>query len=279
MRIVHEPSDLRGAQSPLVLVPTMGALHEGHLELVRQARRHGETVVVSIFVNPTQFGPNEDFGRYPRNLARDAALADGAGADFVYAPSVETMYPRGAMTKVVVPEVTERYEGALRPGHFEGVATVVLKLLDQVRPDVALFGRKDLQQCAVVRRMVEDLDVPVRLEFVETFREDDGLAMSSRNVYLSAEDRARAPQLHALLQSVAGRLRGGSPLPPTLEAGRRELEGLGFAVDYLDLVSSRSFVPLERLEEDAALVVAARLGKTRLIDNVEMRLHAPRSWS
>jgi len=265
VRIVHTPERLSGR---VALVPTMGALHEGHLELVRQARGKADTVAVSVFVNPTQFGPNEDFARYPRNLERDAALAAGAGADVVYAPSVETMYPRGAMTKVVVPEVTELYEGAHRPGHFDGVATVVLKLFNMVRPDVALFGRKDLQQCAAIRRMVEDLDVPVALEFVPTFREADGLAMSSRNVYLSPEERAQAPRLHAALREVAGRVLEGADVGEALREAEARLGG--FEIDYLDLVSSRTFQPAFGPAEDAAVVVAARLGRTRLIDNVEL---------
>ena len=268
--IVHLPSELAEAERPIAFVPTMGALHEGHLELVRQARKRGKSVVVSIFVNPTQFGPNEDFARYPRDLEKDAALAASAGADFVYAPSVETMYPRSTMTQVVVPEVTEWYEGAHRPGHFDGVASVVLKLFNQVRPDVALFGRKDLQQCAVIRRMVEDLDVPVELAFVPTFREEDGLAMSSRNVYLSSEERAVAPTLHQTLAEAAQLLEQGADPQQTLTGARTRLSDLGFEWDYLDLVSSRRFAPVDEATEDAALVVAARLGKTRLIDNIEL---------
>jgi pantoate--beta-alanine ligase len=248
----------------------MGALHEGHLELIRQGRKRGGTVVVSIFVNPTQFGPNEDFTRYPRDLIRDAELAEGAGADVVYAPSVETMYPHESMTVVSVPEVTELYEGAHRPGHFDGVATVVLKLFNQVRPDLALFGRKDLQQCAVIRRMVEDLNVPVVLEFVPTHREADGLAMSSRNVYLSSEERALAPRLHACLVRTADALRARGEAETLLSRARSEIIDLGFELDYLDLVSARTFQPLTVSTKDAAIVVAARLGRTRLIDNVEL---------
>lgn len=270
MKIVHLPSDLQDVPRRLAFVATMGALHEGHLELVRQARKRGETVVVSVFVNPTQFGPNEDFSRYPRNLERDTELAASAGADFVYAPSVDTMYPRGTMTKVVVPEVTDLYEGAARPGHFDGVSTVVLKLFNQVRPDVALFGRKDLQQCAVIRRMVEDLNLQIDLEFVPTYRESDGLAMSSRNVYLSSEERATAPFLHATLTRLAGELKAGGDSKTLLSQARVALVEKGFDADYLDLISSRRFQPLSSVEDDAALVVAARLGKTRLIDNVEL---------
>lgn len=268
MRIVHLPSDLVGVERPLAFVPTMGALHDGHLELVRQARKRATTVAVSIFVNPTQFGPHEDFARYPRDLQRDAALVRDAGADLVYAPSVETMYPHGAMTKVAVPEVTELYEGAARPGHFEGVATVVLKLFNQVRPDLALFGRKDLQQCAVIRRMVEDLNLPVALEFVPTVREGTGLAMSSRNAYLTPEERALAPRLHETLRWTADSIAAGVEVEETLRAARTRLDG--FDVDYLDLVSSTTFRPVRQEAADAAVVVAARLGRTRLIDNVEL---------
>ena len=268
MRIIHDPSELRSLSGPIAFVPTMGALHEGHLELVRKAKRHGGAVVVSVFVNPTQFGPSEDFTRYPRDLTRDAGLAESAGADVVYAPSVETVYPRGVMTKVVVPEVAERYEGALRPGHFDGVATVVLKLFNQVRPDVALFGRKDLQQCAVIRRMVEDLNVPVTLDFVPTFREADGLAMSSRNVYLSPQERAIAPRLHEVLEWFLKV--EDETVESRLATGREQLRQEGFAVDYLDLVSSQTFQPQTSIHTDSAVIVAARLGRTRLIDNIQL---------
>lgn len=268
MTIAHHPDELLALNAPIAFVPTMGALHEGHLELVRQARRRGRTVVVSVFVNPTQFGPNEDFARYPRDLDQDAARAATAGADVVYAPAVETMYPRGEMTKVVVPEVAELYDGAFRPGHFEGVATVVLKLFNQVRPESAFFGRKDLQQCAVVRRMVEDLDLAIDLEFVPTLRESDGLAMSSRNVYLSHQDREIAPQLYRALVRVARQIADGEPVERSLREGADLLSA--FSVDYLDLVSTRTFRPLREPGEDAAVIVAARLGKTRLIDNVEL---------
>ena len=268
MRIVHHPRDLDALPRPLALVPTMGALHEGHLKLVRRAKASGDTVVVSVFVNPTQFGPHEDFARYPRDLARDATLAASAGADVVYAPAVETMYPRKETTQLLVPEVAERYEGAHRPGHFQGVATVVLKLFNQVRPDVALFGRKDLQQCAVVRRMVEDLNVPVRLEFVPTVREADGLAMSSRNAYLSSEDRALAPRLRATLLTVAKA--EPAAIEPRLAEARASLFHAGFDVDYLDLIDVGSFRPTLDPVPGTAVVVAARLGRTRLIDNVEL---------
>lgn len=267
MKIVHLPEELRGFGGTTAFVPTMGALHEGHLELVREAKRQANRVVVSVFVNPTQFGPNEDFARYPRNLERDSELAGGAGADVVYAPSVETMYPAGESTRVQVSGVTELYEGAHRPGHFDGVATVVLKLFNQVRPDVALFGRKDLQQCAVIAQMVRDLAVPVRLSFVPTVREADGLAMSSRNAYLSPEERAVAPTLYASLRQAVERLRAGVSSAESLEEARRAVSAVGFEVDYLDLIDASRFVPSA---EGNAIVAAARLGRTRLIDNIEL---------
>lgn len=269
MKIVHLPEELRGFAGTTAFVPTMGALHDGHLELVRQAKSQADRVVVSVFVNPTQFGPNEDFTRYPRNLERDSELAGEAGADLVYAPSVETMYLEGESTRVQVSGVTDLYEGAHRPGHFDGVATVVLKLFNQVRPDVALFGRKDLQQCAVIAQMVRDLAVPVRLSFVPTVRETDGLAMSSRNVYLSPEERAAAPTLYASLRRAAERMHGGLSSAEALTEAKAAVSSVGFVVDYLDLIDANGFTPSTRAETGHAIVVAARLGKTRLIDNLE----------
>jgi pantoate--beta-alanine ligase len=266
--VVSHPFELPAASGIRVLVPTMGALHAGHAELIRQAGQHGDQVVVSIFVNPTQFGPNEDFARYPRDLERDVETVREAGGHVVYAPSVETMYPRERMTKVIVPEVTELYEGAHRPGHFEGVATIVLKLINQVRPVVAVFARKDLQQCAVVRRMVADLDHPVQIEIVETVRESDGLAMSSRNVYLSAEERLIAPGLYTALTAARDAMRNGIEPDSARDEGRVNLEKIGFVVDYFDLVDADRLVPVSKVESGMAIVAAARLGRTRLIDNI-----------
>lgn len=254
------------------LVPTMGAFHEGHLQLMRNARKFADRVVVSLFVNPIQFGPNEDYTRYPRVLDKDAALAESVGVDVLFAPSAQEMYPRES-TRVVVPEVTEFYEGSLRPGHFDGVATVVCKLFGIVRPHVALFGWKDLQQCSVIRRMVEDLCLPVELEFCETTREADGLALSSRNAYLSQAERSTAPTLQRELQLAMAAIQALPKLDGTSEAKilalhRENITKAGFVVDYLDLIDLERFRPAQSGDSSLALAVAAKLGKTRLIDNV-----------
>jgi pantoate--beta-alanine ligase len=236
---------------------------------MRTAKRENECVVVSLFVNPTQFGPKEDFTRYPRNLERDAEMASQAGVDVLFAPPVSEMYPRVAAS-IHVPEVTERWEGAVRPGHFDGVATIVCKLFNIVRPSVAYFGYKDLQQCLVIKRMVEDLNLPVELSFQETTREGDGLAMSSRNAYLSPEDREKAPEIHTQLEASCRSIRDGKPVDEALVDARRQLESSGFSVDYLELVSLHTMEPLTHYTEGSAIIVAARLGKTRLIDNVRL---------
>lgn len=250
-------------------VPTMGNLHEGHLALVDLARGRADRVVASVFVNPTQFGPGEDYARYPRTLERDAALLAARGCDLLYAPSVEAMYPDGSqgLVEVRVPALDEVLCGAFRPGHFRGVATVVAKLLNQVQPEVAVFGQKDYQQLLVVRALVRGLDLAVEILAGATVREADGLAMSSRNQYLSPEERAQAPALYRTLVEVAERVRGGAP-PSAAEAGAvAALAGRGFAVDY---VAVRSAVDLGPPSPGAPRVVlaAARLGLTRLIDNV-----------
>ncbi|WP_407525124.1 pantoate--beta-alanine ligase [Methylobacterium oryzisoli] len=251
------------------LVPTMGALHEGHLMLVRQARRTCARVVVSIFVNPTQFGPAEDFSRYPRDTERDLALLAQEGADAAYLPDVSTMYPPGFSTTVSVAGLTDGLCGPLRPGHFAGVATVVTKLLLQALPNRALFGEKDYQQLQVIRRFVRDLDIPVVIEGVATVREADGLALSSRNQYLSAEERAVAPQLHAVLTRVAEAVRGGAETAPALAEGRAALEAAGFGpVQYLSVNDAESLAPLDRVDGPARVLAAAYLGRTRLIDNI-----------
>ncbi|MFA5121264.1 pantoate--beta-alanine ligase [Zavarzinia sp.] len=250
-------------------VPTMGALHAGHLSLVEMARARADRVVVSIFVNPTQFGPSEDFSKYPRQERADAARLAAFGVDVLYAPTVDEMYPAGATTAVTVGGVTDRLEGVCRPGHFSGVATVVTKLLNQVRPDLAVFGEKDYQQLLVVRRMVADLDLAVDIVPGPTVREADGLAMSSRNAYLSSEDRAVAAALPATLSFVASQLRGGLDAAPLLEAGRTRLLKAGFSeVQYLDLADAETLAPLDRADRPARLLVAAKVGATRLIDNV-----------
>lgn len=246
----------------------MGAFHQGHLDLMRLARQECDRVIVSLFVNPTQFGPREDFARYPRDEARDASLAESVGVDLLYCPTVETVYPRRTTT-VHVDEVTKLWEGASRPGHFDGVATVVLKLFHMTRPHRAYFGQKDLQQCAVIRRMVEDLDVPVDLQIVPTTREPDGLAMSSRNVYLSREERAVAPILYETLTRSAKRLTELSAEAETvLQSARSQLATSGFQLDYLAWIDRETFQEVRRPQGPTSLIVAARLGNTRLIDNV-----------
>jgi pantoate--beta-alanine ligase len=259
----------RAAGEGVALVPTMGALHEGHLSLVRQAQASSRRVVVSIFVNPTQFGPNEDFSRYPRVLEADLALLAEIGADAAFLPDVATMYPPGFATTVTVTGLTEVLCGPLRPGHFAGVATVVTKLLLQCLPDRAVFGEKDFQQLQVIRRAARDLDIPVAIEGAPTLREPDGLALSSRNRYLSDEERRVAPAMHAVLQRVAEAVRGGAATAPALAEGRAALEAAGFGpVQYLSVNDAETLAPLERVESPARVLAAAYHGRTRLIDNV-----------
>jgi pantoate--beta-alanine ligase len=251
------------------LVPTMGAIHAGHLALVEAARAQCERVVASLFVNPKQFGPSEDFTAYPRSEKADLAAFAGAGTDLVFIPQVEAMYPPGFATSVRVGSVSEDLEGAFRPGHFDGVATVVTKLLLQCLPDAAYFGEKDYQQLTVIRRLAVDLDIPVRIEGVPTVREADGLALSSRNVYLSPDERQTAPQLHKTLCETAERIaQNRGDAAAALERGKAALERGGFVVDYLDLRDAADLAPVRRLAGPARLLVAARLGRTRLIDNI-----------
>ena len=260
----------RQAGLRVALVPTMGALHRGHLTLVEVAKSMADKVLVSIFVNPTQFGPNEDFAAYPRQEAEDFANLQSVGTDGVFAPAVEEMYPYGFATNVSVKGLTTSLEGAYRPGHFDGVATVVSKLLIQCGPDIALFGEKDYQQLQVIKRMVRDLDIPVAIQGVETVREADGLAMSSRNAYLSAEQRAIAPTLYRVMNKCLAELREGAFAESCLAAGVREILDAGFgSVDYLSLCGAEDLTPLAQLNRPARLIVAARLGKARLIDNIE----------
>lgn len=258
----------------LALVPTMGALHEGHLTLVREAKRLAAHVVVSIFVNPRQFGPNEDLATYPRQLAADAALLEAEGVDVLWAPDVEAVYPAGYSTSVQVGGLDSVLCGAARPGHFDGVATVVAKLFNQVQPDIALFGEKDWQQLAIIRRMARDLDLTHphadAILGVPTVREADGLAMSSRNKYLTADERAAAPALNRAMRAAAAHITSGAPVEGALEALRVAVLAAGFRhVDYADL---RDSVTLENMAafdgRPARLLVAAHMGKARLIDNV-----------
>jgi pantoate--beta-alanine ligase len=258
----------RGRGERVGLVPTMGAIHAGHLALAGAARAQCGRVVASLFVNPKQFGPSEDFTAYPRDEAADFAAFEKAGIDLVFTPPVAEMYPPGFATSVRVGGVSEGLDGVFRPGHFEGVATVVAKLLLQCLPDAAYFGEKDYQQLMVVRRLVRDLDIPVRIEGVPTVREADGLALSSRNVYLSAEERRTAPLLHRVLSDAAGRIAQGDGVAGVLDQGLEVLRGAGFAVDYLELRDAVDLTPIERLAGPARLLAAARLGRTRLIDNI-----------
>ena len=276
MRLVHTITETREAVAEarrvsqgIGLVPTMGALHDGHLSLVRAARERDGFVAVSLFVNPTQFGPQEDLAKYPRTLEADAALCEAAGVDLIFAPAAEEMYPEGFATTVHVAGVTERLEGECRPGHFDGVATVVSKLLGIAQPDRAYFGRKDYQQLAVVRRMAADLNLPVEIVGCPTLREADGLALSSRNRYLSAEERAAAPALYRALQAGAEVLRGGGSGEQAAARAKETLASTPlFRVQYLEAVDPETLAPDSRTGLPAVLVAAAMLGQTRLIDNL-----------
>ncbi len=258
---------------PVALVPTMGALHEGHLALVREAHRHAAHVVVSIFVNPLQFGAGEDLDAYPRELERDAKLLEGEAVALLWAPEVAEMYPEGFATNVSVARVSEGLCGAARPGHFDGVATVVCKLFNQVRPDLALFGEKDWQQLAVIRRMARDLDLSYpaadAIFGVTTVRESDGLAMSSRNAYLTPAERSAAAALPAAMAEAVAALRQGAKVAPAMADLAGRLLNSGFAeVDYAEVRDAQSLARLERVgREPARLLVAARIGRARLIDN------------
>ena len=261
----------RQAGQRIGLVPTMGALHSGHVALVRAALRQCDKVVVSIFVNPTQFGPSEDFDSYPRQLADDLATLKAAGAHLLYAPPVDSMYPDGFATTVSVRGVSEGLCGAARPGHFDGVATVVTKLLLRCQPDYAFFGEKDYQQLQVIKRLGKDLDINTHIVGVPTERAEDNLALSSRNAYLSDEERAQAPILYATLQACADAIKQGAPVDEALARAKESLQGAGFApIDYLELRDADDLTPLTAYNGHARLLVAARLGNTRLIDNIEV---------
>ena len=256
---------------PWALVPTMGALHAGHLALVAEARRRASNVAASIFVNPTQFAASEDLSRYPRDEAGDLAALAASGCDLVWLPTVDVMYPPGDVTFVEVGGKeaggpAQGFEGAMRPGHFRGMATVVAKLLHQVSPAVAMFGEKDWQQLQVVRRMVADLHWPVEIAAIPTVREADGLAMSSRNRFLSAAQRQTAPRVHAVLQATAAALAAGDG--DALASGEAALRDAGFAVDYFAMVEAESMRPADPATRPARLITAARLGAVRLLDNV-----------
>ncbi|WP_010161803.1 pantoate--beta-alanine ligase [Sphingomonas sp. PAMC 26617] len=263
-------ADFRSDGAGIALVPTMGALHSGHIALIETARRQGRKVVASIFVNPRQFGPNEDLARYPRREAADARMLSEAGCDLLWLPPVDVMYPAGFATNISVSGVSEGLDGAARPGHFDGVATVVAKLFNQVRPDVALFGEKDFQQLAVIRRMVADLDFGIEIEGVPTQRDDDGLALSSRNVYLEPEQRAAAVALPRALGEAARAIARGDSPADALAAARESLIAAGFVVDYVELVDAATLTSDIAEDRPRRLLAAARLGATRLIDNLDV---------
>lgn len=279
MQIIEQIASLRGIINDwrrvglrIALVPTMGNLHAGHLELVRVALTRADRVVASSFVNPLQFGAGEDFARYPRTPARDAALLDGAGCHALFAPAEAEVYPRGrdGLTRVEVPGISDILCGASRPGHFQGVATVVTKLFNMVQPDLALFGEKDYQQLLVIRRLTADLDLPIDIVGVPTVREADGLAMSSRNGYLTPAERAIAPRLYAALGLAARQLMDGQPVAAAEHAALAALAGAGFTPDYVSVRRQDDLAPAGPSDRALVILAAARLGNARLIDNLTL---------
>jgi pantoate--beta-alanine ligase len=259
----------------LALVPTMGALHAGHLALIAEARRHADSVAATIFVNPTQFGPGEDLDRYPRQEQADAKMLAAAGCDLLWLPEVEDIYPAALATTVTVEGLSDRWEGEARPGHFDGVATVVATLLRTVGPDVALFGEKDFQQLAVIRRMAADLHLASEIVGVPTVRDADGLALSSRNAFLSAGERQRALALPNALSKARLAIESGEPVPPALAMAKQSLVDAGFLkVDYFALVDAATLEPLEKAQNPMRLIAAATIGRTRLIDNMPVVVDA-----
>ena len=278
MQIIRRLSDLRPALlswreagKTIALVPTMGALHAGHMALVAAARAEADRVVASIFVNPLQFGANEDLDRYPRQEAEDAELLAHHGCDLLWLPTADQLYPPGFATTVSVSGVSERWDGAARPGHFAGVATVVAKLFAAVRPDLAFFGEKDFQQLAVIRRMEADLGLGVSVRGVSTVRDADGLALSSRNAYLAPDERARALALPQALEQAREAILGGEPVKAALNDARQKLSEAGFnRIDYFALVDSATLEPLDKPAGDMRLIAAAVIGTTRLIDNIRV---------
>jgi pantoate--beta-alanine ligase len=260
---------LRADGRPVALVPTMGALHDGHMALVEEARRLAGHVVASIFVNPKQFGPNEDLSAYPRREASDAKLLTEAGVAILWAPTVGVMYPDGFASNLSVSGITQGLDGAARPGHFDGVATVVAKLFNQVQPDIALFGEKDYQQLAMIRRMVADMDFPIDIVGLPTQRATDGLALSSRNTYLTDEERKAALALPRALGEAVRELEHGAPVAAALDRAIAALTAHGFGpIDYVTLCDAATLEPMTALDRPARLLAAARMGKTRLIDNL-----------
>lgn len=285
MQTVHKIADLRvqvmawrRAGERIALVPTLGNLHQGHIRLVEQARALADRSVASIFVNPMQFGANEDFNSYPRTLEEDKIKLEQADLDLLFAPNTAELYPRGleSMTRVEVPGLSDILCGAVRPGHFTGVATVVTKLFNIVRPDVAVFGEKDWQQLIVIRRLTDDLNLPVQIIGVPTVREADGLAMSSRNSYLSPNERAIAPTLYAVMEAAAKRLRAGEQDYRSIEeTAWVALEGAGFRPDYFQVRQANELARPDAHSTDLRILAAAWLGRTRLIDNYHVALRKP----
>ncbi|MFL6724401.1 MAG: pantoate--beta-alanine ligase [Sphingomicrobium sp.] len=278
MQIIRRLSDLAPALLPwreageiIALVPTMGALHAGHMALIEAAKAEAGRVIASIFVNPLQFGPTEDLDRYPRQEAEDARLLEHHSCDLLWMPTAEQLYPPGFSTEVSVSGVSERWDGASRPGHFAGVSTVVAKLFTAVRPDLAYFGEKDFQQLAVIRRMTADLGLGVAIHGVETVRDADGLALSSRNAYLNADERQRALALPQSLEQAREAIIGGEPVGTALRDARRKLNEAGFAkIDYFALVDVATLEPMEKPGGEMRLIAAATIGTTRLIDNIRV---------
>ena len=271
MKTIRTVAELRrelAGRERIGLVPTMGFLHEGHLSLIRRARQECATVVVSLFVNPKQFAPGEDLDAYPRDEARDAALAEECGADVLFAPPPDEVYPHGFATTVEVAGLTDVMCGAARPGHFAGVTTVVTKLFNMVAPDIAYFGQKDAQQALVIRKLVRDLDMPVRIEISPTVREPDGLALSSRNAYLSDAERERALGLSRALRAAEAAVADGRlAADDVLAAAREQLHQAGIEPEYLELRSASDLTPVEQVNGSTLLAVAAQVGRARLIDN------------
>lgn len=276
MQVIHTVSELRKLlknQSSIGFVPTMGNLHAGHLHLVEIAKQHTECVVVSIFVNPLQFGPNEDLASYPRTLDADCAKLEATGADIVFAPSANEMYPETQTMTIAPPPIARELCGASRPGHFAGVATVVMKLFNMVQPQIAIFGKKDFQQLFIVKEMVKQFNLPIEIFAGETVREVDGLAMSSRNSYLSNQERASATQLNRALQTIVAAIKSGSKAFSSLEASAiQQLNQDGWQVDYIAVRSAKSLLIPKENECELVVLGAAKIGTTRLIDNLTVTI-------